>query len=158
MISLLSIQNFARELVRSVPELLLRSRKENNANKFGISRGIYKKQLWRILRCIGKTNFSLTKDKAIWPTSRKNFTVLIKLTVFIFPVTIKTRVIKKSFPLSITHIDDFRKYFLDNNLLPPKRCLNKLQSFLSLSTLLLSFTALQFTYLENLNFFRVFYY
>ena len=58
--------------------------------------------------------------KVLWSKSRKLHSFGKIFSLYIFSDTIKIKVCENSSPLSITHVDDFRKYFPDIDLLPPE--------------------------------------
>ena len=59
--------------------------------------------------------------KVLWSKSKKLHSLGKINSVFISGDKIKIKVSENSLPLSITHVDDFGKYFLDIYLSPPKR-------------------------------------
>ena len=59
--------------------------------------------------------------KELWSKSKKLDSLGKISSFFISDDTIKIKVGENSFPLSITHVDDFGKYFSDIDLSPPER-------------------------------------
>ena len=59
--------------------------------------------------------------KVLWSKSKKLHSLGKISSFFISSDTIKITVSKNSLPLSITHVDDFGKYFPDIDLSPPER-------------------------------------
>ena len=57
----------------------------------------------------------------IWAKSKKLHSLGKIHGFFVSGGTIKIRVSENSFPLSLTHVDDFGKYFPDVDLSPPER-------------------------------------
>ena len=59
--------------------------------------------------------------KVLWSKSKKLHSLGKINSFFILGDTIKIKVSKNSLTLSITYLDDFRKYFPDIDLSPPER-------------------------------------
>ena len=59
--------------------------------------------------------------KVLWSKSKKLHSLGKINSFFISGDTIKIKVNENSLPLSITHVDDFGKHFLDIDLSPPER-------------------------------------
>ena len=59
--------------------------------------------------------------KVLWSKSKKLLSLGKINSFFISSDTVKIRVSENSLPLSITHVDDLGKYFLDIDLSPSKR-------------------------------------
>ena len=59
----------------------------------------------------------------MWTKSKKLHSLGKINSFFISGDTIKIKVIENCLPLSITHVDDFGKYFPDTDLSPPERSL-----------------------------------
>ena len=58
--------------------------------------------------------------KVLWYKSKKIHSLVKINSFFILGDTIKINVSENSLPLSITHVDDFGKYFRDIDLSPPE--------------------------------------
>ena len=63
--------------------------------------------------------------KVLWSKSKKLHSFSKINSFFISGDIFKIKVIENSLRLSITHVNDFGKVFLDIDLSPPERCLNK---------------------------------
>ena len=85
-----------------------------------------------MLTCQDKTNFLLIEAsklfinncpyyKVLWCKSKKLHSLGKIFSFYISGDTIKIKVSENSSPLSITHVDDFGKYFPDIDLSPPER-------------------------------------
>ena len=73
-----------------------------------------------------KDKFFINKNlgpcyKVVWSKSKMAFSFSKINDLFILGDTIKIKVSENSLPLSIPQVDDFRKYFPDIDLSPPKR-------------------------------------
>ena len=76
-----------------------------------------------MLTCLGKINFLLIEAivQVLWSKSKKLHSLGKIFSYYISGDAIKIKVNENSSPLSITHVDDFGKYFLDVDLSPPER-------------------------------------
>ena len=71
--------------------------------------------------------------KVLWSKSKKLHSFRKINSFFISGDIFKIKVIENSLRLSITNVNDFGKVFLDIDLSPPERCLNKIQVFVGLT-------------------------
>ena len=71
--------------------------------------------------------------KVLWSKSKKLHSFRKINSFFISGDIFKIKVIENSLRLSITNVNDFGKVFLDIDLSPPERCLNKIQVFAGLT-------------------------
>ena len=74
----------------------------------------------------GQSNLFINRSlcpyyKVLWSKSKKLHSLGKIFSFYISGDTIKIKVSETSSPLSITHADDFGKYFLDIDLSPPER-------------------------------------
>lgn len=110
------------ELAKTIQQWLLNSQKGKISSKCWVSRRTFKIKKW-MLTCLGKTNFInrslFPYCKVLWSKSKKLHS-LGKIFSFYFSGDgIKIKIDGNSSLLSITHVDDFRKYFPDIDLLKP---------------------------------------